>query len=83
MGKIKNEMIQLESDVSNAISQLEKALDISIFDDEKIHEEILTNPTYLEFIQMYVANEGLSKFNSPKDVKDFINMQLRERGKCE
>ena len=80
MGKIKNEMIQLESDVSNAISQLEKALDISIFDDEKIHEEILTNPTYLEFIQMYVSDKGLSKFNSPQDVKDFINMELRERG---
>ena len=45
MGKIKNEMIQLESDVSNAISQLEKVLNIPIFNDEKIHEEILTNPT--------------------------------------
>ena len=83
MGKIKNEMIQLESDVSNAISKLEKVLDISIFDDESIHREILTNPNYLKFIQMYVSDKGLSKFNSPQDVKDFINLQLRERGKCE
>ena len=83
MGKIKNEMIQLESDISSAISQLEKVLNIPIFNDEKIHEEILTNPTYLKFIQMYVANEGLSKFNSPKDIQNFINIELRERGKCE
>ena len=80
MGKIKNEMIQLESDISNAISQLEKGLDISIFDDESIHREILTNPNYLKFIQMYVSDKGLSKFNSPQDVEDFINMELRERG---
>ena len=80
MGKIKNEMIQLESDISSAISQLEKVLDISIFDDESIHREILTNPNYLKFIQMYVSDKGLSKFNSPQDVKDFINMELRERG---
>ena len=32
---------------------------------------------------MYVANEGLSKFNSPKDIQNFINIELRERGKCE
>ena len=83
MGKIKNEMIQLESDVFRAISQLEKVLDIPIFDDESIHREILTNPNYLKFIQMYVSDKGLSKFNSPQDVKDFINLQLRERGKCE
>ena len=80
MGKIKNEMIQLESDVSSAISKLEKVLDIPIFDDESIHREILTNPNYLKFIQMYVSDKGLSKFNSPQDVEDFINMKLRERG---
>ena len=79
MGKIKNEMIQLESDVSSAKECLEKVLDIKLDDDESIHREILTNPNYLKFIQMYVKDKGLSKFNSPQDVKDFINMELRER----
>ena len=79
MGKIKNEMIQLESDVSSAKECLEKVLDIQLDDVESLHREILTNPNYLKFIQMYVSDKGLSKFNSPQDVKDFINMELRER----
>ena len=79
MGKIKEELMQLESDISNAQESLEKILDIKL-DDEDIQREIFTNPIYLEFIQMWVKDKGLSKFNSPKDVKDYIDTELKKEG---
>ena len=72
MGKIKEELMQLESDIGNAIEQLEKVLDISILDNKEVHNEILNNPEYVKFIQMYVNDKGLSKF---KDVQEFLKIK--------
>ena len=72
MGKIKEELMQLESDIGNAIEQLEQILDISILDDKEVHDEILKNPEYVKFIQLHVNDKGLSKF---KDVQEFLKIK--------
>ena len=62
MGRVKDEVIQLEEDVSNAIDKLEKMLGVNIREDIQVYEEITTNPTYLEFIKNHVNDFGLSIF---------------------
>lgn len=78
MGRVKDEVIQLEEDISNAIDKLEKMLGVNIREDIQVYEEITTNPNYLEFIKNYVNDFGLSVFKDKEEVERFLKNRAKD-----
>ena len=78
MGRVKDEVIQLEEDISDAIDKLEKMLGVNIREDIQVYEEITTNPNYLEFIKNYVNDFGLSVFKDKEEVERFLKNRAKD-----
>jgi|TARA_R100000501_G_C2556901_1_gene69172 hypothetical protein len=78
MGRVKDEVIQLEEDISDAIDKLEKMLGVNIREDIQVYEEITTNPTYLEFIKNHVNDFGLSVFKDKEEVERFLKNRAKD-----
>ena len=78
MGRVKDEVIQLEEDISDAIDKLEKMLGVNIREDIQVYEEITTNPNYLEFIKNHVNDFGLSVFKDKEEVERFLKNRAKD-----
>ena len=78
MGRVKDEVIQLEEDISDAIDKLEKMLGVNIREDIQVYKEIATNPTYLEFIKNHVNDFGLSVFKDKEEVERFLKNRAKD-----
>ena len=83
MGRVKDEVIQLEEDIGKAIDKMEKILDVTVSNDEDAINEIANNETWLIFICNHVNDFGSSVFSSKDEVRRFIINKATELKKLE
>ena len=75
MGRVKNEVIQLEEDIGAAIDKMEKILKVDLAHDDTMLFEIADN------ICSHVNDFGNSVFSDKDEVRRFIINKATEMGK--
>lgn len=81
MGRVKDEVIQLDDDIGEAIDKMEKILKVNLARDDTMLFEIADNETWLDFICNHVNDFGSSVFSDKDEVRKHIKnraSQLRE-----
>ena len=81
MGRVKDEAIQLDEDIGEAIDKMEKILKVKLSHDDTMLFEIADNETWLDFICNHVNDFGSSVFSDKDEVRKHIKnraSQLRE-----
>lgn len=81
MGRVKDEVIQLDDDIREAIDKMEKILKVNLARDDTMLFEIADNETWLDFICNHVNDFGSSVFSDKDEVRKHIKnraSQLRE-----
>ena len=78
MGRVKDEVIQLDEDIGEAIYKMEKILDVKLSDDEEAINEIADNETWLNFICNHVNDFGSSVFSSKDEVRRHIKNKVSQ-----
>ena len=78
MGRVKDEVIQLDEDIGEAIDKMEKILDVKLSDDEEAINEIADNETWLNFICNHVNDFGSSIFSSKDEVRRHIKNKVSQ-----
>lgn len=81
MGRVKDEVIQLDDDIGEAIDKMEKILKVNLTRDDTMLFEIANNNTWLDFICNHVNDFGSSVFSDKDEVREHIKnraSQLRE-----
>ena len=81
MGRVKDEVIQLDDDIGEAIDKMEKILKVNLTRDDTMLFEIANNNTCLDFICNHVNDFGSSVFSDKDEVREHIKnraSQLRE-----
>ena len=63
MGRVKDEVIQLDDDIGEAIDKMEKILKVNLTRDDTMLFEIANNNTWLDFICNHVNDFGSSVFS--------------------
>ena len=81
MGRVKNEVIQLEEDIGAAIDKMEKILKVDLAHDDTMLFEIADNKVWLDFICNHVNDFGNSIFSDKDEVRRFIINKATEMGK--
>jgi hypothetical protein len=81
MGRVKDEVIQLDEDIGEAINKMEKILKVNLARDDTMLFEIADNETWLDFICNHVNDFGSSVFSDKDEVRNHIKnraSQLKE-----
>ena len=81
MGRVKDEAIQLEDDIGEAIDKMEKILKVDLAHDDAMLFEIADNKTWLDFICKHVNDFGNSIFSDKDEVRRFIKNKATEMRK--
>ena len=81
MGRVKDEVIQLDDDIGEAIDKMEKILKVNITRDDTMLFEIADYETWLDFICNHVNDFGSSIFCNKDEGRKHIKnraSQLKE-----